>query len=204
MWDSTGASRESSWGSVHATWSMSAPDVNEAGNPTFQRWKIEPSPALKITVDFVIPPSLDENRGGNLRHIEKDFTAVIRPGLQLAFKDRQKIVLQGSTLLCEKARREIWVCWVPVFWSRRSIAGGCCRFCPRTAYEMWYCLIYFHDSHCLPGGHVCRTVQPESQPARCGTGKGTIENDREAGYTRYHGGTFGRIRSGVIKRAVGR
>ncbi len=75
------------------------PDVNEAGNPTFQRWKIEPSSALKITVDFVIPPSLHEDEGGNLRHIEKDFAAVITPGLQLAFKDRQKVVLQGSTLL---------------------------------------------------------------------------------------------------------
>ena len=86
------------------------PDVNEAGNPTFQRWKIEPSSALKITVDFVIPPSLDGDEGGNLRHIEKDFAAVITPGLQLAFKDRQKVVLKGSTLLGEKARREIWVC----------------------------------------------------------------------------------------------
>ena len=32
------------------------PDVNDAGNPTFQRWKIESSPDLKVTVDFVIPP----------------------------------------------------------------------------------------------------------------------------------------------------
>jgi hypothetical protein len=30
-----------------------APDVNEAGNPTFQRWKIEPPGHPKMTVDFV-------------------------------------------------------------------------------------------------------------------------------------------------------
>jgi len=49
------------------------PDVNETGKPTFQRWKIEPPGRLKVTVDFVIPPSLDEDEGGKIRHIEKDF-----------------------------------------------------------------------------------------------------------------------------------
>lgn len=86
------------------------PDVNEAGNPTFQRWKIEPSRDLKVTVDFVIPPSLEKDKGGDLRHIEKDFAAVITPGLHLAFRDRQKVTLSGNTLLGEKASRDIWVC----------------------------------------------------------------------------------------------
>jgi hypothetical protein len=86
------------------------PDVNEAGNPTFQRWKIEPSRDLKVTVDFVIPPSLEKDKGGDLRHIEKDFAAVITPGLRLAFRDRQKVTLSGNTLLGEKASRDIWVC----------------------------------------------------------------------------------------------
>lgn len=69
------------------------PDVNEAGNPTSQRWKIEPSGHFKVTVDFVIPPSLDEDEGGKIRHIEKDFAAVITPGLHLAFQDRRRISL---------------------------------------------------------------------------------------------------------------
>jgi len=86
------------------------PDVNVAGNPTFQRWKIKPSPDLKVTVDFVIPPSLKKDKGGDLRHIEKDFAAVITPGLHLAFRDRQKVTLEGKTLLGEKANREIWIC----------------------------------------------------------------------------------------------
>jgi hypothetical protein len=85
------------------------PDVNEIGNPTFQRWKIEPPGRLKVTVDFVIPPSRDEDEGGKIRHIEKDFAAVITPGLHLAFKDRQKRSLRGTTILGEKASREIWV-----------------------------------------------------------------------------------------------
>ncbi|RLB87220.1 MAG: hypothetical protein DRH50_17215 [Deltaproteobacteria bacterium] len=75
------------------------PDVNEAGNPTFQRWKIQPSPDLKVTVDFVIPPSFGEDKGGNLRHIERDFAAVITPGLHLAFKDRCRISIRGDTII---------------------------------------------------------------------------------------------------------
>ncbi len=86
------------------------PDVNEAGNPTFQRWKIIPSSGFKVTIDFMIPPSLEEDKGGDLRHIEKDFAAVITPGLRLAFQDRHKVTLKGNTLLGEKASREIWVC----------------------------------------------------------------------------------------------
>ncbi|MBN2033988.1 MAG: hypothetical protein JW836_11980 [Deltaproteobacteria bacterium] len=69
------------------------PDVNKAGNPTFQRWKIEPSGHPKVTVDFVIPPSLDEDEGGKILHIEKDFAAVITPGLHLAFQDRRRVSL---------------------------------------------------------------------------------------------------------------
>jgi hypothetical protein len=81
------------------------PDENEDGNPTLQRWKVSPSSGLKVTVDFLIPPSLDADKGGDLRHIEKDFAAVITPGLRLAFQDKMKVPLKGLTLLGEKARR---------------------------------------------------------------------------------------------------
>jgi hypothetical protein len=46
----------------------------------------------------------------DLRHIEKDFAAVITPGLRLAFQDKKKVSLKGFTLMGEKADREIWVC----------------------------------------------------------------------------------------------
>ena len=98
------------------------PDVNEAGNPTFQRWKIEPSRDLKVTVDFVISPSLEEDKGGDLRHIEKDFAAVITPGLRLAFQDRQKVTLDGNTLLGEKASRNIWICGPGAFVVLKALA----------------------------------------------------------------------------------
>ena len=61
-------------------------DVNERGNPTRQRWKSsEPG---GVTVDFLIPPSGPDEKGGTLRDIEPDFAAVIATGLHLAFRDR--------------------------------------------------------------------------------------------------------------------
>jgi len=113
------------------------PDVNEAGNPTFQRWKIEPSRGLKVTVDFVIPPSLDEDEGGKIRHIENDFAAVITPGLHLAFTDRQRLFLRGTTILGEKASREIWVCGPGAFVILKALAFGT-RGENKDAYDLYY------------------------------------------------------------------
>jgi len=83
------------------------PDVNEEGNPTRQRWKIER--AEKVTLDFLIAPSVPEDRGGKLRDIEADFAAIIAPGLHLAFQDRKPVTLTGETILGEEATREFWV-----------------------------------------------------------------------------------------------
>lgn len=83
-------------------------DVNDEGNRTRQRWKIEKQEL--VTVDFLIEPSLPEDRGGKLRDIEPDFAAVIAPGLNLAFVDREQITLSGQTIVGEKAIRKIWVC----------------------------------------------------------------------------------------------
>lgn len=113
------------------------PDVNEAGNPTFQRWRIEPSGHFKVTIDFVIPPSLDGDEGGKIRHIEKDFAAVITPGLHLAFQDRQKISLRGNTILGEKAQREIWVCGPGAFVVLKALAFGT-RGENKDAYDLYY------------------------------------------------------------------
>ncbi len=83
-------------------------DVSEQGNPTRQRWKIENDE--KVTVDFLIQPSLSDDVGGKLRDIEQDFAAVIAPGLHLAFQDRTKVTLSGQTIKGERATREIWIC----------------------------------------------------------------------------------------------
>jgi len=113
------------------------PDTNEEGNPTFQRWKMELSGDTKVTIDFVIPPSLVDDVGGKLRNIEKDFAAVITPGLQLAFRDRQKITIQGKTILGGKASREIWVCGPGAFVVLKALAFGI-RAENKDSYDLYY------------------------------------------------------------------
>lgn len=76
-------------------------DVNEEGNPTRQRWKIER--VEKVTVDFLISPTRPDDTGGKLRDIQADFAAVIAPGLHLAFQDRQRVTLSGQTIMGEEA-----------------------------------------------------------------------------------------------------
>ena len=84
------------------------PDVNEAGNITRQRWR---STAYQtVTIDFLISPSEEGERGGTLIDIEPDFAAVVTPGLHLAFQDRREVRLSGKTPLGEDTARNIWVC----------------------------------------------------------------------------------------------
>jgi hypothetical protein len=45
-----------------------------------------------------------------LRDLEADLAAVIIPGLQCAFRDRQHVTLRGRTLDDEEATRDVWVC----------------------------------------------------------------------------------------------
>ena len=64
-----------------------SPDENSQGNQTYQRWRLtEP---VFVTVDFLIEPSDEDDRGGTLHHIERDFATIITPGLHLAFEDRK-------------------------------------------------------------------------------------------------------------------
>lgn len=80
-------------------------DKNDDGNPTRQRWAI--TNAGTVTVDFLIPPSREGDRGGKLRDIEPDFAAIIAPGLRCAFRDRKQVTLDGRTLFGEKANRDL-------------------------------------------------------------------------------------------------
>jgi len=110
-------------------------DVNEEGKPTRQRWKIERTE--KVTVDFLIQPSLPDDRGGKLRNIESDFAAVIAPGLHLAFQDRERIELSGRTIIGELARRKIWACGPGAYVVLKSIAFRL-RGENKDAYDLYY------------------------------------------------------------------
>ena len=112
-----------------------SPDVNEQGNKTRQRWKIEK--VGKVTIDFLIPPVGDDDVGGRIKDIEQDFAAVITPGLELAFQDKIKVTLEGYTLFGEKAKRDVYVCGPGAFVLLKTLAFGT-RGENKDAYDLYY------------------------------------------------------------------
>ena len=112
-----------------------SPDVNEDGNPTRHRWKIEEN--VKVTVDFLIQPTLPGDQGGRLRDIEPDFAALIAPGLDLAFVDRHSVRLSGKTILGEDATRDVWVCGAGAYIILKALAFGI-RGENKDAYDLFY------------------------------------------------------------------
>jgi hypothetical protein len=110
-------------------------DKNDDGNPTRQRWAITGSGT--VTVDFLIPPSRDDDRGGKLRDIEPDFAAIIAPGLRCAFRDRKQVTLDGRTLFGEKATRKVWVCDAGAYVVLKALAFDS-RGENKDAYDLFY------------------------------------------------------------------
>ena len=75
-----------------------------------------------MTVDFLISPSSDAGPSSNIKHLEGDFGAVITPGLELAFDDREYASMQGVTIMGEKATRDIPVCGPGAFVMLKALA----------------------------------------------------------------------------------
>lgn len=116
-----------------------AMDKTEDGKPTRQRWVGEGG----VTVDFLIPPSRGST-GGKLQNLERDFAAFVIPGLQCAFRDREKIRIEGRTLDGADAAREVWVCGAGAYMVLKALA-----FHRRTenkdAYDLFYVLQHYGD-----------------------------------------------------------
>ena len=111
------------------------PDRKENGNQVFQRWKHKEFG--KITIDFLIPPSYQTDRGGAIRKLEKDFGAIIAPGLELAFKDFEILGIEGTTLKGEIAVRKIKVCGPGAFVVLKSLTFRN-RGENKDAYDLYY------------------------------------------------------------------
>jgi len=111
------------------------PDVNEEGRLTRQRWGLRS--AGEVTIDFLIPPSTDADQGGTIRNIESDFAAIIAPGLALAFEDRDRVRLDGRTILGERATRGVWVCGPGAFVVLKALAFDL-RGENKDAYDLFY------------------------------------------------------------------
>jgi hypothetical protein len=110
-------------------------DRNDEGNPTRQRWVITNTGT--VTVDFLIPPSREGDRAGRLRDIEPDFAAIIAPGLRCAFRDRQRVTIEGRTLFGEKAKRDVWVCGAGAYVVLKALAFDS-RGENKDAYDLFY------------------------------------------------------------------
>lgn len=118
-------------------------DENDDGKTTRQRWCIHGPP--KVTVDFLMAPSLESDRPGRLRNIEKDFAAIIAPGLHLAFADRVRVRLEGTTIFRENASREIWVAGPGAYVVLKALAFRS-RGENKDAYDLFYILRNFGKS----------------------------------------------------------
>lgn len=110
-------------------------DKNDAGHPTRQRWTI--TRAERVTIDFLIQPTLEGDKGGKLRALEPDFAAIIAPGLRCAFRDRKQVTLKGTTLFGEKATRDIWVCDAGAYVVLKALAFDS-RGENKDAYDLYY------------------------------------------------------------------
>ena len=130
------------------------PDRNDEGRPTNQRWRIE-SEGRTVTVDFLIPATLETDRGGALRNLEEGFAAIITPGLELAFEDRRLVTLAGETLRHEKASREVWVCEAGAFTVLKALA-----FDGRGENKDAYDLIYMLQNYGTGVEDVFARLQP--------------------------------------------
>jgi predicted nucleotidyltransferase len=110
------------------------PDTTEKGRPTRQRWRISSPP---VTVDFLIEPEDATERAGKLFDIEKDFAAMIAPGLHLAFENRVKVKIDGETIAGEKTSREVWVCGAGAYVVLKALAFHI-RGENKDAYDLYY------------------------------------------------------------------
>lgn len=113
------------------------PDRNPQGRLIRQRWRFENPEGIGVTVDFLIPPTREEDVGGTLKDIEEDFAAIITPGLHLAFEDRVEVELNGITLLGEQAHRHIWICGPAAYIVLKALAFGG-RGDEKDAYDLYF------------------------------------------------------------------
>lgn len=129
------------------------PDVNEEGNEILQRW-VQPGD-LGASIEFLIPRTKPEDVGGRIFKLEHNFGAIISPGLQLAFQDREMVTLSGKTLLGADATRNVNVCGPGAYVILKALAFDD-RGKFKDAYDLYYVVRNFQNGpedvaeHLLP------------------------------------------------------
>ena len=97
------------------------PEINAEGNRRLQSWTT--GPPYHVTVDFLIPPNDETDVGGGILHLDSDLAAIVTPGLELAFKDRQWKELSGPVPSGASATRSIPSCGPGAF----TVLKACLR-----------------------------------------------------------------------------
>ena len=145
-------------------------DVNERGEPTRQRWAIQSGE--RVTIDFLIEPTLPGDKGGSLRDIEGDFAAFITPGLHLAFQDREIVRLSGRTILGAKATRDVWVCGPGAYVVLKALA-----FVNRSETKDAYDLVYVLRNYGRGVSEVAEHLRPLLYDADAKKALGVLRDD---------------------------
>jgi len=117
------------------------PDVNNRDGPTRQRWRLDLDGNRKVAVDFLIAPVKGEDAGSPFS-LEDDLAATVTPGIDLAFRDREIVTLEGYTIRGERARRSVLVCGPAAFVVLKAIAFRR-RGERKDAYDLYYVLRHF-------------------------------------------------------------
>ena len=115
---------------------------NADGNTVLQTWTVRGNHGQEVTTDFLIEPSSEADRAPGIKHLESDFGAVITPGLNLAFRDREIVSIDGITIMGERAKREIPVCGPGAFVILKALAFDS-RGAPKDAYDLYYTIRNF-------------------------------------------------------------
>jgi hypothetical protein len=111
-----------------------APDENDDGKKTVQRWRMG---ELNVTIDFLIPPAPSDEGSRRIKNLERGFGALVTPGLELAFDEKQFIKVEGCTLRGEHATRRIPICGPAAFVVLKALALAN-RGEPKDAYDIVY------------------------------------------------------------------
>lgn len=127
-----------------------APDRNEEGNLTPQRWRHEVS--SELTIDFLISPTREVEEGGAVKHLEGNLAAIVTPGLELAFNDLRKIELSGTRLDGAEATQEIPVCGPGAFVLLKALACQQ-RGKDKDKYDLFYVIRNYEEGPSAVADH---------------------------------------------------
>ncbi len=118
-----------------------ANEIKDSGEPRTHRWNLK-THCLDAKIDFLISPSGEEEKGGEIKNLEEDFSAIITPGLNLAFEDCEKIQIEGEIPEGGITKRKLNVCGPAAFVILKSLAFEI-RNENKDAYDLFYVLRNF-------------------------------------------------------------